>query len=89
VHIGQLRDVLQRPDLGGELPAGTTVNDWLNHDREEPLKGGDMVVVDRIWSQVRKVRRRSITEAILDPLGSPYESAKDGQQMPTPEKTAS
>jgi hypothetical protein len=30
------------------------------------------VVVDRVWSQVRKVRRRRITEALLDPLGSPY-----------------
>jgi hypothetical protein len=29
-------------------------------------------VVDRVWSQVRKVRRRRITEVILDPLGSPY-----------------
>jgi putative hemolysin len=89
VPIGQLREVLKRPDLGSELPATTTVNDWLNHDREEPLKGGDMVVVDRIWSQVRKVRRRRITEATLDPLGSPYEMGKDGQQIPMSEKTAS
>ena len=39
-----------------------------------PLRGGDMVVVDRVWTQVRKVRRRRITEAVLDPLGSPYDS---------------
>ena len=75
VMIGQLRDVLKRPDIGGDLPPTTTLNDWLNHGREEPLRGGDMVVVDRIWSQVRKVRRRRITEAVLDPLGSPYEVA--------------
>ena len=73
VSIGQLRDVLKRPDLGGDLPSSTSLNDWLNHDREVPLRGGDMVVVDRIWAQVRKVRRRRITEALLDPLGSPYE----------------
>jgi len=72
VMIGQLRDVLKRPDIGGDLPPTTTLNDWLNHGREEPLRGGDMVVVDRIWSQVRKVRRRRITEALLDPLGSPF-----------------
>jgi putative hemolysin len=72
VPLGQLRDVLHRPDLGEELPAATTLNDWLNHGREVPLRGGDMVVVDRVWSQVRKVRRRRITEVILDPLGSPY-----------------
>jgi hypothetical protein len=41
-----------------------------------------MVVVDRIWCQVRKVRRRRITEAVLDPLGSPYES--DGQRTERP-----
>ena len=76
VQLGQLRDVLKRADLGGDLPPGTTLNDWLNHGREEPLRGGDMVVVDRIWAQVRKVRRRRITEALLDPLGSPYEPAK-------------
>jgi hypothetical protein len=34
-----------------------------------------MVVIDRIWAQVRKVRRRRITEALLDPLGSPFEPA--------------
>jgi magnesium and cobalt exporter, CNNM family len=73
VQLGQLRQVLQRTDLGHELAASTTLNDWLNHGREVPLRGGDMVVVDRIWSQVRKVRRRRITEAVLDPLGSPYE----------------
>ena len=73
VMLGQIRDVLQRPELGPNLPASTTLNDWLNHGREVPLRGGDMVVVDRVWSQVRKVRRRRITEAVLDPLGSPYE----------------
>jgi putative hemolysin len=77
VTIGQLRETLKRGDLGGELPAATTLNDWLNHDRPEPLKGGDMVVVDRVWAQVRKVRRRRVTEALLDPLGSPYEAAPE------------
>lgn len=75
VHLGQLRDVLKRPELGEDLPPTTTVNDWLNHEREVPLRGGDMVVIDRVWCQVRKVRRRRITEAVLDPLGSPYEAA--------------
>ncbi|MEX2174026.1 MAG: hemolysin family protein [Pirellulaceae bacterium] len=73
VTVAQLRDQFKRADLGDDLPATTTLNDWLNHGREEPLKGGDMVVVDRIWAQVRKVRRRRITEALLDPLGSPFE----------------
>lgn len=76
VSVGQLRDVLKRPDIGADLPTNTTLNDWLNHGREEPLKGGDMVVVDRIWSQVRKVRRRRITEALLDPLGSPFDTSE-------------
>jgi putative hemolysin len=77
VQIGQLRDQLKRADLGSGLPATTTLNDWLNNQRPEPLKGGDMVVVDRIWAQVRKVRRRRITEALLDPLGSPFEPAQE------------
>lgn len=82
VPIGQLREALKRPDLGGDLPPSTTLNDWLNHDREDALRGGDMVVVDRIWSQVRKVRRRRITEALLDPLGSPYEVPDKTEAQP-------
>ena len=51
--------------------------------RELPLRGGDMVVVDRVWTQVRKVRRRRITEAVLDPLGSPYETGGNEKQPET------
>jgi len=80
VQLSQLREVLHRPDLGDGLPATTTLNDWLNHGREVPLRGGDMVVVDRVWAQVRKVRRRRITEVVLDPLGSPYEIAGHAKQ---------
>ena len=84
VSLAHLREVLKRPDIGEGLPAMTTLNDWLNHGREEPLRGGDMVVVDRIWSQVRKVRRRRITEALLDPLGSPFAPPeKKPQPVPT------
>jgi len=78
VTLGQLRDAIGRPELGPDMPATTTLNDWLNHGRELPLRGGDMVVVDRVWTQVRKVRRRRITEAVLDPLGSPYDT--DGKE---------
>jgi putative hemolysin len=74
VTLGQLREAVSRPELGGNLAPNTTLNDWLNHEREIPLRGGDMVVVDRVWCQVRKVRRRRITELVLDPLGSPYEA---------------
>jgi putative hemolysin len=73
VTLGQLRGVLKRIDIGSTLPDGTTLNDWLNHGREENLKGGDMVTVDGVWVQVRKVRRRRVTEALLDPAGSPYQ----------------
>ena len=84
VTLGQLRDLLKRPDIGGDLAPTTTLNDWLNHGREEPLRGGDMVVVDRIWSQVRKVRRRRITEALLDPLGSPFEPVEKAARPAAP-----
>lgn len=87
VPIGQLREVLRRADLGHGLPPATSVNDWLNHGRETPLRGGDMVVVDRIWSQVRKVRRRRITEVLLDPLGSPYEIDGHGREQTVLERT--
>jgi putative hemolysin len=76
VSLGQLREALKRADLGRELPAGATLNDWLNHGREDHLKGGDTVVIDGIWAQVRKVRRRRITEALLDPQGDPFEAKR-------------
>jgi len=87
VTLAQLRDAIGRPELGGDLPATTTLNDWLNHDREVQLRGGDMVVVDRVWTQVRKVRRRRITEAVLDPLGSPYEADSSQQSETVLERT--
>jgi putative hemolysin len=73
VTLKQLRDHLQRQDLGADLPPQTTLNDWVNHGREDPLKGGQTVVIDGVWVQVRKVRRRRITEALLDPSGNPFE----------------
>ena len=80
VQLGQLREMLKRNDIGEGLPASLSTNDWLNHEREVPLRGGDMVVIDRIWAQVRKVRRRRVTEAILDPLGSPYEITQQSRE---------
>jgi putative hemolysin len=87
VSLGQLREVLKRPDIGEDLSFAKTVNDWLNEGRDEPLKGGDMVVVDRIWAQVRKVRRRRITEALLDPLGNPYEISGHAREKSPLERT--
>jgi putative hemolysin len=81
VTVGQLRDVLKRPDLAEKFAATTTLNDWLNDGREEPLKGGDMVVADRVWAQVRKVRRRRVTEALLDPLGSPFSPTQPAEKV--------
>jgi hypothetical protein len=45
--------------------------------------------VDQIWAQVRKVRRRRITEAILDPLGSPYEIGKHQREKTVLERAGS
>src|SRR3954469_10038877 len=86
VTLGQLRDAIGRPELGGDLPPTTSLNDWLNHGREVTLRGGDMVVVDRVWAQVRKVRRRRITEVVLDPLGSPYEIDGHSRQAAATER---
>ena len=73
VSLAQLRRAMNREQLASSMPPTATLNDWLNHGREDPLKGGDMVVLDGVWAQVRKVRRRRITEALLDPLGSPFD----------------
>lgn len=78
VTLAQLRQTLKRDDLGSSLPATTTLNDWLNSGRDEPLKGGDMLVLDGVWAQIRKVRRRRVTEALLDPLGNPFAQSSAG-----------
>ncbi|MGV3608327.1 MAG: hemolysin family protein [Planctomycetaceae bacterium] len=75
VTLGQLRESLKRADLGRDFPSSMTINDWLNHGREDNLKGGDMITYDGVWAQVRKVRRKRITEALLDPLGNPFDQA--------------
>lgn len=64
--LGRLRDLIKRPDLGGSLPANTTVSEWLQHAAGQRLKGGDIVQTDGISLSVRKVRRRQVTEALLD-----------------------
>jgi putative hemolysin len=84
VPLKQLRDRLKRQDLGSSLPPQTTLNDWLNHGREDPLRGGDTAVIDGIWAQVRKVRRRRITEALLDPSGNPFEARQTATARETP-----
>lgn len=92
VTLNQLRKSLKRDDLGSGLPPTTTLNDWLNQGREDPLKGGDMLVVDGVWAQVRKVRRRRVTEALLDPLGNPFEKkpaeSGNGAAAPMPESSS-
>lgn len=76
VTLGQLRTLLKRVELGGDHPDTMTLNDWLNLGREDHLRGGDVVETDGIWAQVRKVRRRRITEALLDPLGNPFDAKR-------------
>ena len=84
VTLGQLRTQLKRLELGGDNPDTMTLNDWLNAGREDNLKGGDIAELDGLWAQVRKVRRRRITEALLDPLGNPFDAKRSGI-LPMPE----
>lgn len=70
--LGRLRTTLQRPEIGENLPATTTLSQWVNHGRRRRLRGGDSVVVDGVWVLVRKVRRRQVSEALLDPEGNRY-----------------
>jgi putative hemolysin len=66
--LGRLRYNLQLPDLGTGLPDACTVSDWLLRGRTERIKGGDAWTQDHVRILVRKVRRRKVTEAVLDPL---------------------
>jgi putative hemolysin len=83
--LGRLREALARPDLGPGLVASTSLNDWLNHGRSERLKGGDQLVLDGVWVLVRKVRRKQVTEALLDaePSNRGYSSATAQLDQPS------
>jgi len=83
--LGRLREALARPDLGPGLVASTSLNDWLNHGRAERLKGGDQLVLDGVWVLVRKVRRKQVTEALLDvePTNRGFSSAAAQRDLPT------
>lgn len=65
--LGRLRELLKRPALGGELGDETTVSDWLQRAAGRRLRGGDVLQLDGVSAIVRKVRRRQVTEALLDP----------------------
>ncbi len=65
--LGRLRELLKRPELGGDRPGLTTVNEWLHAVAGRRLRGGDVLQVDGTSTIVRKVRRRQVTEALLDP----------------------
>lgn len=65
--LSRLRDVLRRPDLGSGLPASMSLSDWITENGERKLRGGDTVHRDGLTILVRKVRRRRVTEALLEP----------------------
>jgi putative hemolysin len=77
--LGRLREVLKRPELAGELPSHTSVSEWLHGAADRRLKGGDVLHIDGVSVLVRKVRRRQVTEALLDPRPN---------TSPTPEATS-
>lgn len=81
--LGRLRELLKRPNLGGDLPGTTTVNEWLHAVANRRLRGGDVLHIDGTSALVRKVRRRQVTEALLDP-NPPVPAAK----TPTPAANA-
>lgn len=66
--LGRLRELLKRPALGGEkVTENTSVNEWLHGAAGRRLRGGDVLLLDGVSVIVRKVRRRQVTEALLDP----------------------
>ncbi len=65
--LGRLRELLGRPEIGGQHTDATTVNDWLHLAANRRLRGGDVLHLDGVSAIVRKVRRRQVTEALLDP----------------------
>jgi putative hemolysin len=81
--LARLRDELHRPDFGAELAPTVTLNELLQRRYpDHKFVGGDSVVVDDVWILVRKVRRKQITEALIDPDATRYvPSVQNGQPV--------
>ena len=58
-HLDRLREVLNRPDLGQDLPEPATVNDWLKYGEDRKFRGGDVLEKEGVWLLIRKVRRKT------------------------------
>lgn len=67
--LQSLREALQRPDLGDDLPPQASVNDWLKDGDDRRFRGGDVLQKEGVWLLVRKVRRKQISEVLIDPTG--------------------
>jgi putative hemolysin len=65
--LSRLREVLKRPDLATGVSANTSLSDWITDNGERRLRGGDTVQSDGLTVLVRKVRRKRVTEALLEP----------------------
>jgi putative hemolysin len=88
--LARLRDELHRVDFGAELAPTVTLNELLQRRyADHKFVGGDSVIVDGVWILVRKVRRKQITEALIDPDATRYvPSVNDGQPSATSASSA-
>ena len=71
--LGRLRELVNKPDLAKDLPANTTVNDWVSQVLARKPKGGDTLRHNGVSMIIRKVRRHKVAEVLLDVSGAPLE----------------
>lgn len=79
VSLEQLRQVT---DI--DLPRGADtpprhLSDWIAQAHSQPLRGGEVLVRDRVRVVVRKVRRHKVVEAQVEQLPHAKQGAGDGQ----------
>lgn len=63
--LARLREALERPGLGADADATTTLADWMAAQTSKKLKGGDVIAVEGLKILVRKMRRQKVLEALV------------------------
>jgi putative hemolysin len=69
VSLARIREVLAKPNFGGDVEPSVSLDDWL-HTIDPQLHAGTLIEPDGARILVRKTRRDKVMEAVIQPVTS-------------------
>ena len=75
--LARLREAIGKPNFATPMVGETTLNDWVVRTLGRRPKGGDILKHEDVTLLVRKVRRRHVTEALLDTTNASLETLRN------------